>query len=228
MSPARFLSVVFVLALVLTTVEAVPSAEAQAPTASVPGLLRGTWDGSFGDLGPVTVELSQDSATIVSQHKDQLGFLAGKLSATDQARLKVLWRISAFQQGAEAPLPASAWPQAVADNRDPAYPDVAATTVTLRYDSTKDQLSGTYTYLDIQYDDKGKYLSTKKDNVDIQLSRRSPCNCADLRSCYVSLPAAGSSLSDPANAPALCNCLYKGSGDQSLETDEGPSGGVNP
>jgi hypothetical protein len=147
-------------------------AGAEAPAATVPPKLQGDWQTFFGSLGPVTVHLTANSATLSSDRNETLGYMAGAFPGTDQATLKVLWDLPAFQQDPGNALPAIVWPDAMLDKGDPAYPGYIATDVSLRYDPDHDELFGTYTSLNIKYHpDTIKYDTAVTSPVDIRLTR---------------------------------------------------------
>jgi hypothetical protein len=203
-------------------------ARAQTPASGAPGLLCGRWDTTFDTLLKISVRLSKDSAIIQSEQGEQIGQIAGRWAVNRELPLKVMWTLAAFQQGADKPLPASAWPAAVAANPDAAYPNLVRTTVTLRYDEAKDEFTGTYVYLDIQYDDDGKYKTTKTGSTDVRLTRHAPCDCGTLRDTFKPIAAAKAAATAVADAFALCPCIYSGSGDDSADDEDNGASGTPP
>jgi hypothetical protein len=126
-------------------------------TVDTPSELLGDWGTSFGSLGPVTVHVTSDGATITSKNGDVLGSISGTFSASSRMNLTVFWQLPAFQLGQANPMPASAWPGAV------------STDLTLQYDASSDELRGTYGLIDIGYSEQGQYQTRDRSSVDIRL-----------------------------------------------------------
>ena len=156
-----------------------PAAEpTEPPTPALePGVpsLQGSWRTQFAGGAPVTVRLTQSQRNLVgpviSDSNSTLAVIEGNISGENTVVMEVFWQLVGFQLGA-IPLPASAWPQAVADRGDRGHPGTVRSDLTLTYDPENDELKGTYTAVIIVIDEStGEFKQIKTDVVPILLSR---------------------------------------------------------
>lgn len=144
-------------------------ATAQTPGAVVPDKLSGDW--SLAGSGSLILQLTPTSAIFVAGGTKRLGYIQGTFSVTEPMQLKVLLELAAFQQDMPS-LQETAWSDAVAANSDAAFPGYVRTSLTLRYDATKDELAGSYVKLDITDDGTtGKYVKTEARTVNLRFVR---------------------------------------------------------
>lgn len=156
-----------------------PRAEpTRSPTPTLePGVpsLEGSWRTRFAGGAPVTVQLSQTQRRIhgqvISDARSTLAAIEGTISGEDTVTMEVFWELVGFQLGA-IPLPAAAWPRAVAVRGDSSHPGTVRSDLALTYDSDNDELIGMYTAVTIVIDEStGGFDLIKTDVVSIVFSR---------------------------------------------------------
>jgi hypothetical protein len=145
---------------------ALSTATAQVPEAEVPPALQAEWQVAFAAPSGTSLKLAPRAATILSGQDEPLGYIQGAFSSSEPMDLRVLLAPAAFPR-----LPATAWPGAVAAHGDPAFPGLVRTSLSLRYDAGKDEMTRTYLQLEITPDRDGRYGKSEAAAVEIRLTR---------------------------------------------------------